>query len=540
MGFVNNMRFLFLLLISLSISGLTAQNNDDISLQLKDFHTAKITDVTAAKNNDFIISADESGKILLYNSKDFTFQKTLRKSNGIPIEKLKLIRNDSLLVFTQKFEFSDGKTDSILSLRLFDNKIIYKNPLKGNLFIEQQDDVIMTCSHNGYINVLEVLDTNFKPITKTFPLHTVKLAAFEPKDLLIAYINQVGMSQKSIVLANPKTGKNILDIEIPETEHILHVFFDPKTNDLFAISVNDNDNKLNAYNLSSNPSFNSPEFVTDFDFGKFVTISAINKEGSHFVSITSNSNLPYFPLLLSKNDKGFTSEYIKYPNGVNNSTFLNTSNDVVFFETTNKNFSAIKKFNVYNLNRKTKSKSYPNISTNPYDATFLPDNKWLVVGRELNTKTIIASYEHQLKLYESGTFSNRFGKLDYANYLEVKHKTKELTSSTFMFDKRNGIHPFHGYKIKGEFENDYAFYKYDLIKDKVTKIADEQPEHRNIIDYNNNQNLLLLSQQVYYNNGYTEPQEFILIKDNNPTTLKETYKFGKFSVNGAFGLHAKI
>jgi len=43
-----------------------------------------------------------------------------------------------------------------------------------------------------------------------------------------------------------------------------------------------------------------------------------------------------------------------------------------------------------------------------------------------------------------------------------------------------------------------------------------------------------LSQQVYYNNGYTEPQEFILIKDNNPTTLKETYKFGKFSVNGDF------
>lgn len=534
MDFVNNMRAFISVFILLSFFILSAQTSDNISVKLKDFHTTEITDAVSAKDNHFFISADQSGKILLYNSEDFTFKKTLRKSTGIPIEKLKLIRNDSLVVFTQKFAFSDGKTDSIISLRLFDNKIVYKSLLKGNLFIEQQDDVIMTCSHNGYINVLEVLDTNFKQITKTFPLHSVKLAAFEPDNQLIAYVNEIGLLQKSIVIASPKTGKNILDIEIPETAHILHLFFDPKTSDLFAISVNDNDNKLNAYNLSNNTTFDKPEFVTDFDFGKFVNISTINKEDSYFVSITSNSNFPHYPLLLSKSDKGFLAEYIKYPDGVNNSTFLNTSNEVVFFETTNKDFSIIKNFNVYNLKEKTKSKSYPNISTNPYAGTFLPDNNWMVIGQELNNKTIVTSYEYQLKLYESGTLSNRFSKLDYANYLEAKHKTKEFASSSFMLDKINGIHPFYGYKIKSEYDNDYAFYKYDIINDSVTKIADEQPEHKTIIDYNNHQNLLLISQQLYTNNGYTDPQEFVLIKDNNPTPLKETYKFGKFSINGEY------
>ena len=534
MGFVNNMRAFISVFILLPFFILSAQTSDNISVKLKDFHTAEITDAVSAKDNNFFISADKSGKILLYNSEDFTFKKTLRKSTGIPIEKLKLIRNDSLVVFTQKFAFSDGKTDSIISLRLFDSKIVYKSLLKGNLFIEQQDDVIMTCSHNGYINVLEVLDTNFKPITKTFPLHSVKLAAFEPENHLIAYVNLVGISQKSIVLASPKTGKNILDIEIPESEYIIHLFFDAKTKDLFVISVNDIDNKLNAYNLSNNPTFDKPEFATDFDFGKFVTISTINKQDSYFVSITSNSSFAYFPLLLSKSDKGFSAEYIKYPDGVNNSTFLNTRNEVVFFETTNTDFSIIKKFNIYNLDTKSKSKSYPNISTNPYAGTFLPDNNWMVIGQELNNKTIVTSYEYQLKLYESGTLSNRFGKLDYANYLEAKHKTKEFTSSSFMFDKLNGIHPFYGYKIKSEYDNDYAFYKYDLIHDRVTKIADEQLEHKTIIDYNNSQNLLLLSQQLYTNNGYTDPQEFVLIKDKKPIPLKETYKFGKFSINGDY------
>lgn len=533
MVFVNRflLRFYCLLILLLSTFGNSQEN---INVEFKDYHTAQITNAIAAKNNNFFISADQSGKILLYDTKDFSFKKTLRQASGIPIEKLKLIRNDSLLVFTQKFEYSDGKTDSIFSLRLHDNKIVYKSLLKGNVFIEQQDDVIMTCSHNGYINVLEVLDINFQPITKTFPLHNVTLAAFEPENHQIAYVNNLISLQKSIVLASPKTGKNLIDLEVPKNQHIVHLFFDSKTKDLYTIVVKTDTKKLDIFNLSANPAFSNPVFSTEFDLSKYVKVSAKNIKDSHVVAITSTSNFPYYPFLLTKNGDKFNSEYIKYPNGINNSTFLNTKNSIVFFESTNKDFSGIKKFNIYNLTNKTISNSYPNITTNPYSGTFLPDNNWMVLGKELNNKTIITSWEHQLKLYESGTFSNRFGKLDYANYLEAKHQVKEFTTANFIFDKRNGIHPFHGYKIKGEYNNDYAFYNYDLINDKVTKIANEQPNHKTIIDYNYKQNMLLLSQQLYINNGYVDPQKFILLKNNNANTLKGTYKFGKFSVNGDY------
>ena len=508
-----------------------SQTNENIVISLKDFHSAKITDATFTSDDSHFISSDASGKILMYNTKDYSYTKTIRKASGIPIQKLRLIVSDSILVFQQKYEFSDGTTDSIFGIHLFDNKTVFQNQLSGN-FIGNQDNAMIACSKNSRLYILEVFNKRFQPITKAFSTKNVKIAALSYSQFSVAYVEDSYGIQNNLVLVNTKTGKDEIVVAVPENLHVLHVFFDKDTDDLNALVVDGQKNKFTIYNLSKLPEFKSPIWETTYNSGKFATVNTRYKDDSYIMVITSTLNFPDNPLVITYKSNMFSSYKPDIKDGSNLGLPLKTKDDILLFKPFFSNLSSVVGFSIYDIASKKVINSFPKGSRKFYSGTFLPKNNWMIVGRELNTKSIITHYEPKIKFYESGTFNNRYGKLDYSNYLEATHKIKELPSSTFMFDKRNGIHPFYGYKIAAE--NEYAFYKYDLINNSVSKIADEQPKYRKILDYNNLQNYLLISAKVYYNHGHTEPQEFVLVKNNNISTLKGSYKFGKISNSGTY------
>ncbi|WP_179345585.1 caspase family protein [Winogradskyella ursingii] len=166
-------------------------------------------------------------------------------------------------------------------------------------------------------------------------------------------------------------------------------------------------------------------------------------------------------------------------------------------------------------------------------ATFLPKDHWMVFNTAIG-KNGLAGYNHQIKLYSPGTFQNRFSKLGYKGYLEANHRIVDFGSSTFKYNKTNGIHPFYGYKIAKSNEFVYGFYAYDLVEDKIRAISNFETSQRQILDYNASDNQLLLSLKEFYNSGYTEPQEFVLLKGNEITKIEGKYKFGKFSNDGDY------
>ncbi|GAA4282171.1 caspase family protein [Gaetbulibacter aestuarii] len=518
--------FLFFLFVK-------AQESNTVKVNLKDYHSAKITDAVLSKDESYFISSDESGKVLMFKTKDYSYYKTIREGHGIPVKSLRLIVNDSILLFQQKYSFADGKTDSLFGVRLYDNKTVLSRKLTGD-FVGNQDEFIIGASkNNSGIYVLEAFNTRFQPITKAFSSKHVSIASLSYSKTLVGFVTDTFGTQEDLVLVDTAVGKEIIETKIPENLNVLHLFFNKLDNQLFALTVDSEKNILSIFNLSKQKQFVNPVWETSWPYGRQPNIEAHYSGNQYRMIISSDLNMPVNPLVVNFKNNTFSEEVLKLRNGSHLSLEHPKKNDILFFPTFMSVYNSTVGFNVYNTNAKRVIDSFPKGNRKFYSGTFLPQNYWMILGRALNTSGIVTHFEPQIKLYEAGTFNNRFGKLSYQNYLEAKHDMIELPSQNFMFDKHTGIHPFYGYKKEGT-ENVYAFYKYDLIHDKITKIADEITNERTLVDYNNPQNMLLLSMQRYNNSGYVEPQEFVILKNEKPTKLNGLYKFGKFSVDGNY------
>ncbi|MFY0713465.1 caspase family protein [Seonamhaeicola sp. NFXS20] len=520
--------FLFNIISMLSFS----QTNNNITVNLKDYHAASLTEIIPTEDGKYFISADNSGKILMYNTSNYSYYKTLRKASGIPVENMRLVKHDSLLLLNQKYKFSDGKTDSLIGIRLYDNKVIFKKNLSGS-FIGKQEDIIIVKSKNQHLHILEVFDKNFKKITSAYPKNNVEIAATNNNHFTVAFVeNKLGL-QQNLAVINTQTAKEIINLPVPETQVIIHVFFDINTDELFSVNTDTKNNKTHIYNLSKNPKFTNPVFTVENILGKFTNVNTFNTGSAYPIAISSNSTMTYNPILIKKEHGKFSYEMPKTKNGTAQCLLIKKKNEYVFFEPFNANFNSINSFTIYDIDSKVIKKQVPKESVKFYSGTFLPNNNWMVMGNELQTN-LLTSYEHQIKYFETGTFNNRFNKLDFTNYLEAKHSVVEFTKATFNINELTGIYPFYGYKKIDEYNQNYGFYIYDFIKDKVEKIAEENRNYTTILDYNNSKNLLLLSKRLYSNGGFTEPQEFVLLNSNKLSVLKGKYKFGKLSNNGDY------
>ena len=203
------------------------------------------------------------------------------------------------------------------------------------------------------------------------------------------------------------------------------------------------------------------------------------------------------------------------------------------FETFQPNFSSITPLLEYSYSKDKTLRRIPDTERPFYYGTFLPDNNWMVIGRHVKKGSNgLTSYENQIKYYEKGTFSNRFGKLSYNDYLEVKHGITDNSNAAFYIDKTSGIRSFYGSKADSYF--DRAYYTYDIINDEVFAISTIDVGKPNIVDYNHKTQKLLVSQRTYYNGGHTDPQEFSIIDRDQERKLDGVYKFGKFSGNGDY------
>src|SRR5690606_23329195 len=82
-----------------------SQSNTDYKIGLKDYHSAAVSSVVTTKDGKYVMSGDEKGKVLMFNTETFEFVNTLRKASDIPVSSLQLVLHDSLLLVSQRFEY---------------------------------------------------------------------------------------------------------------------------------------------------------------------------------------------------------------------------------------------------------------------------------------------------------------------------------------------------------------------------------------------------------------------------------------------------
>ena len=418
---------LLILIFSLTVY---SQNDENISIQLRDYHSEKVTSVLSSEYYPYYITADASGKILLNHGKSKRVIKTLKTANDIPVENMRLIFDDKALMLKQKMSY-DGSLDTIITIDISKNKVVSKT--KANIdFVGNQNDVLITHSVNplSQLNVVNLLNRDFKKIADYYPDYKVSHAAYDSITKTMAMVEKKDLSlkQNQVSVQKATDYKNIQTIPIPEYLFIQDIFFDNQ--ELFALVAHQTDHTLAIYNLSKNHNFkDAVKKFKDFK-AKKVKVKKISLKGKLKLLITVELGLSASPIIIEKINNQFRVIKLNTKAPITQLTFLKSTNEYLFFEDYMANFHNSIKFQIFNAESNKLKEVLPKSSKPFYEGYFLKQNNILISGIESDDNpSILKPSQINFKFYETGTFNNRFGKLNFADYLEVYHNTIEISKN---------------------------------------------------------------------------------------------------------------
>jgi len=538
MGYVSSSTLkctLLSLLIFLFANTITAQE-DTISISLRDYHSADITATVASSLYPYYYTGDASGKVLAHSSESKQVIRTIRHGSGIPIKSLRLSNEEQVLTVNQKYDYSDGKLDSVFYISIFQNKMLQENAASLE-FIGNQDDAILIQDTNQdkSLQIVSAFDKSYERIAKFYAVDFVRKAAYNISSGQMAMVQTDIMDEGNVIIEHKGDYDNKLKstIRIPKNLQVNTLFYDD--DELYAITYNQTNKAIGFYNLTKKGNFKSPEHqITDYPaLSLRANITKLSKTTR--IAITSNSLLNIVPIIIDKRESKFKEAIVDSNMACTESIFLKDQNQYVLFESYNSNFESKTRCHIYDINKNRIVKSIPEIKSKYYSAIFLPQNNWMAFGNDLNTpKLDNADPDRRIKYYETGTFNNRFAKLDYNKYLEAHHGVTQYSQQGHFFDPKNGIHAFYGYRNESNDQNKYGFYLYNIIEDKVHIISTLDINKNSIIDYNQNKNILIVSPVKYYNSGVNSPQNFSIIDQGKEIKLDDQYKFAKLSTDGEY------
>lgn len=528
MAYVTKILSLFTVFASFVLG---AQQQPDYKIGLKDYHASEITASVLTEDENYFISADASGKVIMFNAHTFDYIKTLRKGYDIPINSMFLSSGDSVLVMSQRYEIGSLETDSLIELNLYnDNKraLLYSYKFTD----AYKNDVVIAevTTNNG--NQVGLFGRNLKDMMSlNLPWNNDKTAV-STDNKLVAFSTKLG---DFIKIKEVSTGQELTSFQFPKSYHVMHIFFD--AGEFFALLVDMDANVLKAVKINADSNIENPLFSMEYNafYNAKITHKKEGQKLTMLINQTQNVGGLYLPLKLVKTGDSFKSEYIQVEGTpVGDALQLKHDDKIIFFDAYDVNRTNVVGFSVFDNASKKFVTEYPENKQSFYEGLFLPGNNWMVSGSEITSSSWgLASFDNHIKYYTSGTFENRFGALKLSDYIEVEFGLKITPLREFHFNKANGVHAFYASK-KGDTSLEWAFYAYDFISNKVKTITNYKPKHIQIQDYNAAKNLLLLSNDVFFNRGYTESIKLSLIKNDKELDVAGDFKFGRFSQNGEY------
>ncbi|MEE9408426.1 MAG: caspase family protein [Polaribacter sp.] len=502
----------YIILFFLIAFGFKNAAQDSIKLHLKDYHDTQISDILVTKDEKRIITIDNYGKILKYNTEDFSYHSKLKKSDGFFIESPRLIYNERGLFYKSKD-----------SLWIIDSnaKVLGKNPFKGRLFNNNKiGPLIFTEEKDILSSVILIYNDNFQQI-KAFKTKDKITSANINKDTThIAYVEEHYTGKQKLIYRDLKSDAVLWESVLEDSHKIIHSFLNNTDNTVYAITISKEENVVSVYAYKNGVRAKNPEVKTKWKSLPFSTSVSDYFIESNTIIITEKGFSPANPIVINFKNNSFKISNLNSKKGAYTAAYIKKNNKIITGNTFNKNFSDIASFSVFNAKKKDEISTHPNFTKEFYKSLYLPDDSFIIYGSEIKKSNI----SNNIKYYAKGTFYDRFQTLGFENYIEVNHKVS--FTSNFILDKETGLVIFYGYDLSN---NDRYIFKYSFIEDKVIKLHKVKDKYFSIIDYDETSKKLLLSPKKYYNNGYTEPQPLAVITNDKITELKGLYKFAQFS-----------
>lgn len=520
----------FLVILLFCSPFLLSQESANIKIGVKDNHFSNITSVLATKDEKNILSADETGKILLFSTADYSYKKTILESSGIPIENMRLFKNDSLLMLSKKYKYSDGTTDSLLMISLKDNRILLKEKRSLSFLGNLKNDVIISNTALNYLNTIEFFSQDFTKLLKFETDKTVAIAEISKNKKKVVYTEGDLMAQNNIIIRDVSNGAILKEVSIPDGTTMVHLFFDENSEYFFAVAYLEATKELVVYQCKESINWSKPLYKCPYgSYYSDTTVAHTESNNSHTITFTSKTAYNQKPFVLKNKDGVFAAAALFSETDAMNSTashalVLNTKNEIVFFKAYNPNFSDLAGFYVFDTTKQKIIGNYPKTTSGFYVGNFLPDNHWMVMKRN-------DAYGENIKCYATGTFKNRYDQLSIKNYLQVKHAIESIGQT--LTDKQNGFQIFEGRERDKVLNASYSYYKYDLVNDKTYKLFDKANNYFAILDYNDKNKALLLSETEYRDQSDV-PSRIAIQTAGKTKDLTDTYKCGKFSKNGDY------
>ncbi|MBU3011396.1 caspase family protein [Polaribacter vadi] len=491
-------------------------SQDTYKLHLKDHHSDQITDILVTKDGERIITIDKSGKILKYNTDNFSYHSTLKKRNNCLIESPRLIFDGKGLFFKSKD-----------SLWILDSKgkVLVKNVFKGNVISNKKSPFTIISESNTTATsfLVSVLNDKFQLFKSFKPNTNVNVATINKDSTHIAYLEQTNLKSQNLVYRDLQNNQILWQSKVEDINEVLYPFFNEKINKLYTITINDKENILSVFSYTNGKREAKPEVTIPWFSTVFSTSIVDDFLDKKKIIITDKSNFPKNPIVLSLENNKLTLSNINIKEGAYSGGFI--SNNKLVTSNVFNTYNSIANFTISTIKNRKTVNSYPNFPQKFYEGIFLPDDSFLVQGSVLKKSNFLSNYELQVKYFTSGTFNNRFNTLSFKDYLEVNHKVSFYTDNPF-FDKKTGLVVFRGSDLS---TNQSYIFKYSFIDDKVTKLYKIKDKYFSIIDFDATSNKLLLSPKKYFNTGHTKPQPLALVENNVVKEFTGLYKFAKFS-----------
>lgn len=524
---------LWLLLTGIAASAL-AQRDASIEVYFQDFHSADVTHLITSPDENWAFTADQTGKILMWNINDFTVYRTIRDGLNYPVNSMQLNpAGNKLMVASGPYQPVHGYRQPIFNeydsesdtTSLVLNYPVFKNEPPDTIF--RSDTNFYGGSDDNYIllSIHQGQETGLFGFTKEsdynlafgYNMHLFRegnlgQAAYHASQNLLALGFSVMGRQNRLGLYDADTFE-LLDSIDYENQTVIALRFDRQINQLYAVLFNPDERVLTARIYDTDSGLLNTRLSEDVPVQTEHWRSAKAEihlgEKPQFI-IHDNSYPGARTTILTLDQNKFKHMVVRSDYSLAPAAILDKTASRILFPSENG-------LGVYDLIGEAFLTRYQRKTAPPLRADYLPGNH------------IFVQSDYYRKFYESGSLVNRFSRTGFTRYLMFKHDFELNHNGGFIsapLDKHTGKMALYG---EGKLAAGKQYYLYDVIHDELKLFSNHEYSYDHPLQYSHNNRVLLAGK--FYNSN-----EFALITEDDllPFTLTGNQNSLKLSQDGRY------
>lgn len=496
-------------------------------VQLSDYHTSQVTSIIPSIDGNGFLTSDISGKILLYDLDTYSFNRTVKVSDGFPIENMQLLGEKGVINYQSK--------DSIFYMDYKTSEILGKSAFKGNL-VKQTNARYKILSNpiNYNSHVLLIIDLVNNTNQQIQTNEKVTAASITEDNKYIIYVEEKQFfGDQNIVCLNLSDNSIVWQNKLSTNHKIINLINGKGNSIIDAVTFSQKDHLISIFNY--NEGIPSMEPILVIPFHSTLTTTHVNDffYNDNFLVVTS-SLMSLYPVLISYEKGKYSFKICEFDRCYNSVFYNNKKKELIFPNNLISSSDNMAKLLVFELPKLKLKNEYPHISNDFYAGSFLPNDNWMVYAKTTNT------WGNDIKYYSAGTFYNRFSKINLIDNIQEKLNLMYSPSMDYLnFTTGKYIFQTYNYKsINNEDVNTQEFYQYDLVLDEINLIysfKNTESFPGTILEFNEKSKLLFLAQNRF-NYNFPTPIDITLIKENKIVKLAGLYKEVKISNSGNYFL----